>query len=172
MSQPPDFVLIGIVARPHGVRGEVCINPVSQVEGRFRLLQAVLINLGSEVKEFKVEKVRAKGKQVILKLAGIETRDQAEGLRNAEIGVRFADVAPLPEDTFYVFDLIGCHVVGNASGVIGKVGDVLQMPANDVLVVETQRGEILIPFVKCVIRNVDLKNKLISIEEIEGLLDL
>lgn len=172
MSEPPDFVLIGIVARPHGVKGEVCINPISQVEGRFKLLRTVLIDLGGEIKEFKVEGVKARGKQVILRLAGIENRDQAESLRNAEVGVKSADLALLPDDTFYIFDLIGCDVVGNVSGVIGKVSDVLQMPANDVLVVETQKGEVLIPLVKAVIRGVDLKQKLIFIKEIEGLLDL
>ncbi len=172
MSKSPDFVLIGIVVRPHGIRGEVCVNPVSQVEGRFAILQTVLVNTDGDIKEFRVENVRPKGKQVILKLQGIDTRNQAEGLRNSEIGVRMSEVAPLPEGTYYIFDLVGCEVVGTRSGVIGKVDDVLQMPANDVLVVETRKGEVLIPLVSNVIRGIDIAGKMISIEEIEGLLDV
>jgi 16S rRNA processing protein RimM len=93
-------------------------------------------------------------------------------LRNSEIGVRKSEVAPLPEGTYYIFDLIGCEVVGSRSGVIGKVDDVLQMPANDVLVVETRKGEVLIPLVGNVIKGIDIAGKMISIEEIEGLLDV
>jgi len=150
----------------------VCMNPVSQVEGRFAILQTVLVSKGGEIKEFRVENVRPKGKQVILKLQGVDTRNQAESLRNSEIGVRKSEVAPLPEDTYYIFDLIGCEVVGTRSGLIGKVDDVLQMPANDVLVVRTSKGEVLIPLVSYVIKGIDIAGKMISIEEIEGLLDV
>lgn len=172
MSEPPDFVLIGVVARPHGVRGEVCINPISKVEGRFNLLRTVFIDIDGDIKEFRVENVRFKGKQVILQLEGIETRTKAEGLKNAEVGVRYSEIAPLPEGTYYTFDLIGCSVVGSKSGLIGKVGDVLEMPANDVLVVETEKGEILIPLVGNIIKGIDIEQKMISIDEIEGLLDV
>ena len=72
--------------------------------------------------------------------------------------------------SYYVFDLVGCRVVGN-SGEIGVIREVLKMPANDVLVVDSGSREVLIPAVKSVVREVDLEGRVVTIEEMEGLLD-
>ena len=115
--------------------------------------------------------MRWKGKLALVKLHGIDDRTSAEDLRGAEIGVRREDVFPIPEDTYYEFDIVGCSVMGKAGNTIGMAGEVLRMPANDVLVVRREEGEALIPVVKSVIKSIDLKARKIVIEELEGLLD-
>ena len=95
----------------------------------------------------------------------------AEALAGATLGVRMQDIYPLPQDTYYLFQLVGSEVKGGSGSRIGVVEDVLNLPANDVLVVKTGAGEVLIPVTKNVIRSVDTTNKTIEIEEIDGLLE-
>lgn len=170
MSDESDFIVIGLLRRAHGVRGEIFLQPVSDVPERFQGLEHVLLRYGGGTEEVSVESVRSEGDRVLLKLKGVDDRTAAERLRGAEIGVRKKDVYPVPEGTYYVFDLIGCKVVGKDGRDIGVVDEVWNMPANDVLVVETPAGEVLIPAVKSVVKQVDLENKVVEIEEIEGLL--
>ena len=171
MSDESDFVLIGRLRRAHGTRGEISLEPVSDVPERFKSLKYVLVRTGSETSEIGVESVRMKGKGFLLKLRGIDDRTSAENLSRAEIGVRRKDVYPVPEGTYYLFDLVGCAVVGESGREIGVVEDVLKMPANDVFVVKTGGREVLIPAVKSVVKKVDPQGRRIVVEEIKGLLD-
>lgn len=170
MSGESDFVVIGLLRRAHGVKGEISVQPVSDLTERFEALERVLVRQDGEIAEMAVEGVRAKGGSVLLKLEGIGDRTAAQALAGAEIGVRKKDVYPVPEGTYYVFDLIGCRVVGQEGREIGLIDDVLKMPANDVFVVKDGTREVLIPVVKSVVKKIDLERKVIEIEEIEGLL--
>jgi 16S rRNA processing protein RimM len=170
VSDESDFVVIGLLRRAHGVRGEISVQPVSDVTERFKTLERVLVRQDGNVREVAVESARAKGGSVLLKLEGIDDRTAAEALSGAEIGVRRKDVYPIPEGTYYVFDLIGCKVLGQEGREIGLIDDVWKMPANDVFVVRDGTKEVLIPVVKSVVKKVDLERKVVEIEEIEGLL--
>ena len=171
MSDESDFVLIGLVRRAHGLKGEVCVKPVSDIVERFNALDYVMVRHTDTTARFGVDGVRWKGKLALVKLHGIDDMTSAEGLKGAEIGVRREDVYPVPEGTYYVFDIVGCDVTNTSGKRIGTVGEVLRMPANDVLVVRRDDGEALLPLVRSVVKNIDLKARLIVIEEMEGLLD-
>ncbi len=170
MSDESDFVVIGLLRRAHGVRGEVSAQPVSDMPERFKALERVLVRHGGTTREVAVEGVRRKGGSVLLKLEGVDDRTAAEALTGAEIGVGRNDVCPIPEGTYYVFDLIGCRVVGKDDRDIGLIDDVWKTPANDVFAVKTASGEVLIPVVQSVVKEIDLRRKIVKIEEIEGLL--
>lgn len=170
MTDESDFILIGLVRRAHGITGEVFIEPVSDIPGRFEALKAVLMRHRGETREVEVDSVRWKNKSLLVKFRGIDDRTVAEALSGAMLGVRQKDVHPVPKDAYYVYDIEGCEVVGESGRKIGVVGDVLKMPANDVFVVKTDGGEVLIPVVKSVVKKIDLDDKRIEIEEIEGLL--
>jgi 16S rRNA processing protein RimM len=171
VTDEPDFVLIGRVRSAHGLGGEVSIEPMSDVVERFMGLRRVLLKRGDEIGEVGVASVRRKGRGVLVKIEGTDERGAAEALVGAELGVRRQDVWPLDDDAYYVFDLIGSRVVGDGDREIGLVEDVLRMPANDVFVVRTGKGEALIPVTKNVIKRIDAANKVIVIEELNGLLD-
>jgi 16S rRNA processing protein RimM len=171
VTDEPDFVLIGRVRTAHGLRGEVAVEPVTDVVERFMGLRRVLVKRGDEIGEVGVASVRSKGGSVLLRLEGTDTRDEAERLAGAELGVRRQDVWPLAEGTYYVFDLVGSRVIGDGDREIGRIDDVLRFPANDVFVVETSKGEVLIPVTKNVIKRIDAANKLVVIEELDGLLE-
>lgn len=171
MSDEPDFVLIGLVRRAHGITGEVYVEPVSDITERYKMLKDVLVRQGNEVREVGVDSVRWKGRYTVIKLHGVDDRTAAESLRGAHLGVRKADVFPVPKDTYYIFDIVGCTVFGGSGRRVGVVDEVLRMPANDVMVLTTDSGEALIPIVKSVVKRIDLAAKTIEIDEIEGLLD-
>jgi 16S rRNA processing protein RimM len=165
-----DFVVIGLLRRAHGVRGDLSVQAVSDVPERFDSLERVLVRQGGSIRELAVESVRWKNRSLLLKFQGIDDRTAAEALKGAEIGVRKRDVHPVPDGTYYVFDLVGCKVIGKDDREIGRIDEVMKMPANDVFSVKTGSGEVLIPVVADVVKEIDLERKVVRIEEIEGLL--
>src|SRR5690606_33128124 len=97
-----------------------------------------------------VERARPHGGLFIVKLAGVSDRDAAEALRGVLVQVPREDAVPLPEGSYYVFDLVGCDVVTTEGTLLGQIADVLQTGANDVYQVrdDTTGKEILLPAVK------------------------
>jgi 16S rRNA processing protein RimM len=170
VSDEPDFVLIGLVRRAHGTGGEVCVKPVSDIRERYDGLRDVLLRQENGIRTVGVDSVRWKGPDLLVKLTGVDDRTAAEALRGADLGVRRSDVFPLPEDTYYAFNIVGCVVIDQSGVEVGTVHDVLKMPANDVYVIETANGEVLIPAVRSIVKRVDPEARVIEIENIEGLL--
>jgi len=167
----PDFVLIGVVRRPHGTAGEVSVEPVSEAIERFEHLSRVLIRDKQGTRLVGVKSARRNGERVLMQFEGVSDRESARALASAEIGVTKQDVWPLPLDSHYIFDVVGCRVVGLDGRKIGVVEDVMDLPANDVLVVRTEKGEVLLPVTENVVKKIDTKGKCIVIAEMEGLLD-
>jgi len=147
------------------------VEPVSDIERRFEGLETILVRAGGDTRELAVESVRPKGKLLLLKLGGVDDRTAAQALRGAELGVSGGSVSPVPEGQYYVHDMVGCKVIGKSGRLVGEVRDVVRMPASDVFVVDGPGGEVLIPFVDAFVRRIDLENKRVEIDEIEGLVD-
>ena len=110
----------------------------------------------------------------MLKLEGIDDRNAAEALRNAEISIRAEDMEELPEGEHYVRDLIGCRVVDTAKGgeEVGTLRNVIQNTAQSILEVETAEGKtVLIPAVDAFMRNIDEEAGVIEVELIPGFIE-
>ena len=110
---------------------------------------------------------------VILKLAGVNDRNAAEAMKNKDVFITEEDLQELPEDTFYIRDLIGLEVVDAETGDnIGKLKDVLQPSNQDVYVVKRAEGsDVLIPAVSEFIKEVNVKEGFIRVHLIEGMLE-
>ena len=110
---------------------------------------------------------------VILKLKGVDDRNAAEELRESDIYITEEDLRELPEDTFYVRDLIGCKVVNaETEETLGEIADVLQNSAQDIYQIKTEGGkEILVPAVGDFVEEVNIEEKLVRINVIPGLID-
>lgn len=162
--------LIGYVTKPQGVRGEVKIDPVTPDPNRFNRLEKVFLKIQNNTQPYSIEKVRIADRFVYIKFSGINSRDEAELLRKAEILIEEKDLIQPEKDEYYVHDLIGCRVYSENEDDIGVVSDVIQMTSNDVYVVKSKDDiEVLIPATKDVIKNVDIKEKKIIIHILEGL---
>ncbi|MGE5552361.1 MAG: ribosome maturation factor RimM [Betaproteobacteria bacterium] len=161
MRRPVRFVAIGEVTAPHGLRGEVRVIPLTDFPERFTHTAQVLVGPpGAEPDgpPFGLEQVRRHGRTMIVKLAGVDSVEAAERLRGRLLFVRRDEVVPLPAGRFYVFDLIGLAVVAEDGTPVGELVEVLENPANDLFVVcpSDGGGDILIPAVKSVVREIDL----------------
>ncbi len=163
------MVTIGKITKALGLKGEVIVLPLTSFPERFEGLKKVFI----QEKEFEIEYIKKKDKFFVFKFKGISLREEAElKLKGKEIRVKEEERYNPPEDFFYVDELEGCTVEDIKMGLIGNVKKVI-LSSQDLLVVETEYNkEILIPFVKEFCINVDIKNKLITTNIPEGLLDL
>lgn len=171
----PELIAIGEVLRPHGIHGEVRVYPLTDFVERFLHTQRVIVAepSGNE-REVAVERARLHQGVVVVKLAGVDTRDAAEELRGARLCVPPSELVPLPEGHYFVFQLIGLSVVTEQGEPVGTVREVLSRAANDVYVVEhpdrARPREVLIPAIREVVREIDLTAGRIVIRPIPGLL--
>lgn len=169
----PDFVHVGRVRSAHGLRGEVLVESLSDLPGRLESLERFRLELRSgQVREYRVRGRRPhKGGQLVL-LEGVEDRDAAELIRGSLVTIPSGELPDLPDDTFFVFDLIGAEVATESGELLGKLKEIWAVGGNDVLVVRGgERGEILLPSSREVVRSVDVKERRIKVHLIPGLLD-
>ncbi len=173
MGLEVEWVTIGAVTAPHGVRGEVRVMPLTDFPDRFFELERVFVVKGDERVERRVLGVKTLSRGLfLLRLEGVDCREDAETLRGAEIQVPRADVVPLPPGVYYVFELVGARVITPEGAFLGRLEDVLTTAANDVYVVKDDGGrEILIPAVKHVVRSIDVERGEIVVDPPPGLLE-
>ncbi len=165
-----DFLYIGRVAKPHGVRGEMKVFPTTDDVKRFDLLDEVFIETDKSDEKYAVLGVKYVGKFVVLKLEGFDTPEQIMPLRNAIVKIEKSKGIALEEDEYYFSDLLGMKVV-TADGVLGRVKDIIRTGANDVYEVEMPDGKtVLIPAIKDCIKKIDLEANAMTVELMEGLL--
>lgn len=167
------WVTIGVVVAPHGVHGEVRVKPLTDFPERFLSTKRVFVaKANGEYQELAVGRARPHGRGLfVLRLNGITNRDDAEGLRNLELQVPREEAVPLPEDSYYVFDLVDAEVFTVDGESLGRLVDVIHTGANDVFHVRNSEGkEVLIPVLKDVVKLIDLNGRRIEVDPPEGLL--
>jgi 16S rRNA processing protein RimM len=167
-----DLCIIGKILRPYGLRGKVCVKPITSFVERFKKLRRVYVGPDPlNVEELFILKVDLRDKDVIIKFKDVKDRTQAELLAGRFIYIPENELVKLPEDTYYVHDLIGLKVFDTNGKKIGIIADVWLLPANDVYVVESKGREILIPAITDVVKHVDIKKRRMIIELIDGLIE-
>ena len=166
-------IKIGKIVNAVALRGEVKVYHYSDYKERFEELSHIYIESKKKFIEYKIEKVRYQKDMVILKLEGIDDRNAAETLKEHDVFITEDDLRELPEDTFYVRDLIGCMVFDEKSNSdIGEITDVLQNSAQDIYVVNRENGEeVLIPAVKEFVKSIDIEQKKVTVSLISGFID-
>lgn len=166
-----DLLLVGRVARAHGNKGQVIVNPETDfAEERFRVGQTLLV--GPSAHPRRIVEVRFQQGRPVVALDGIETINEAEALAGAELKMPVEALGPLPDRTYYHHDLIGCEVRDRQGSAIGRVRAVEGTMDRSRLVVDGSRGEVLIPLVAGICVSVDPARQQIVVDPPEGLLEL
>lgn len=171
MVEDGEKIAIGLILRPHGIRGFARVLPLTDDIRRYSRLDMVWLQKPpAEPLQAEIEAVNYQDRFVLLKLKNFDTREAIEGFRGWEIAIERRECLPLEEDAYYIFDLIGMQVMTVAGEFIGIVSDVLDYPASHVFVIRNGDQEILIPAVEQFIKQINLEQSRITIEPIEGLL--
>ena len=163
MSGPAfaDMVTIARVVKPQGRKGEIAIEPISDQPGRFESLSRVFAPApGGAAQAFAVTDRWPHKGRMVLKLAGVDSIDDAERLRGMDLRIPEEDLAALPPGSYYHHELRGLRVEDESGRAYGLVADILETGAGaDVLVVRGASGETLVPLVSTFIVEVDLEGK-------------
>lgn len=168
-----DLLLVGRIARAHGNRGQVIVNPDTDFpEERFVVGRALQVEQAGRTVDRRITSVRFHQGRPIVGLEGIETMDDAEALAGAELKIGASDVAPLTPGTFHHHELVGCEVRDTAGHVIGRVVRVDGPMDRSILAVDGAGSEVLIPLVADICVSVDLAAKTIVVNPPDGLIEL
>jgi 16S rRNA processing protein RimM len=167
------MVLVGRVARSHGIRGQVVINPETDfVAERFREGAQVWTRLEGEERLLTIAGARLEGRRPILTFDGYTRIEQADALAGAELRVPESSLQALPEGSYYLHQLVGCRVETVDGAAVGEVGRVDGGAGAAVLAVNGARGEVLVPLVQEICVGIDVDARLIRVRLPEGLLEL
>jgi 16S rRNA processing protein RimM len=164
------LVPIAVVARPHGVRGEVRVSRLNPESTLLYEVDAVILRREGEERRCVVEGARQGPKgAVLMRLAGVGDRDAAEALRGTELLVPRSALPPTEEDEWYFVDLIGLEAVDGEGAALGRVVDVLEYPTIDCLAVHDGREVREVPMSEPYLVDVRLEEGRVILSAIDDL---
>ncbi|MFH1864786.1 MAG: ribosome maturation factor RimM [Candidatus Eisenbacteria bacterium] len=170
MKQLDDWIEAGAITRPHGIKGEVVVDLARDLlEVVTESLELRVTGRGGGESILTVERARDHKARKIVKFEDVETVEDANALRGSTVWLTREQIGPLAEDRWFVADIVGIDVYTDEDEYLGKLAEVMHMPANDVYVVRDGEKEILLPVIDEVVKSVDLDSGRMVIHLMEGL---
>jgi 16S rRNA processing protein RimM len=166
-----ELILVGRVARAHGNKGQVIVNPDTDFPDE-RFAAGTTLLVGENAEPRKITSARFHQGRPVIGLEGVETIDAAEAFAGAELKVAASTLTPLPAGTYYRHELVGCQVQDTEGRLIGEVAAVEGPLEMSRLVINAPHGEVLVPLVGDICVEVDPKAKRIRVAAPEGLIEL
>lgn len=171
MDQITDNVRIGLVTKPHGVKGALKVIPLTPDLERFEGLSKILLEKNGCTTPATVASVQLRKDYVLVQLEGLHKPEDANFWRNAYVCIDINDRIPLEEDHYFIDDLIGLEVYLEGTK-FARLVDVLQPGANDVYVLEREGKEtVYFPALKSTVEKIDLAAGRMDILMPDGLLE-
>jgi 16S rRNA processing protein RimM len=170
----PDRLTVGRIGKPQGIRGEVTVEVRTDAPDVRFAVGAVLLTDPEQRGPLTVESTRDQNGRLVIAFEGVPDRNAAEQLRNTMLLVDAADIPASDDpDEFHDTALMGLRAELVDGSALGEVTDVLHLPHGDVIVVRREEGaEVLVPFVKAIVPDVDIAAGRLVVDPPEGLLDL
>ena len=173
MDEWDAMVVVGRVARPHGLRGDVVVNAETDFAAeRFRPGATVWTRLGGQRRLLTVAQARMQAGRPVVGFEGMESRDAAESLAGVELRVPEEALQALEPGRYYQYQLVGCTVETVEQSHVGTVARVEGGPGTSHLVVQGVRGEILLPLAQAICVEVDVAARRILVNPPAGLLEV
>lgn len=166
----PVYLAVGLLRRPHGVRGDILLTVLTDFPERLR--PGTVLFLDEERRPVKITRRRPHNDGLLIGLEGVITTEQTAKYTGKTVFVRADDRPPLLEGEYYHHQIIGLQVVEENGKPLGRVSEILETGANDVYVVIDPAGhEILIPALKEVLLEINLVQQLLKVHLLPGLLE-
>jgi 16S rRNA processing protein RimM len=167
-----ELVAIAKIVKPRGLRGEVVADLLTDFRDRFDGLESVIAIAPDGTRaDLRIENFWFQKDRIILKFVSVDTVEKADELRNLEICVPESDAVELDKGEFFEWQLEGCEVETVEGDVIGTVRELMRTGGTEILVVESDDREYLIPFAEAICTTVDVDKKKIVVDPPEGLLE-
>ena len=165
-----EYFEIGQIVNTFGIKGFVKVNPFTDDMERFEELKSVLVVKNKELIEMQIEEVKYQKNVVLIKFKGIEDINMAEKYKGCYIKIKRENARKLPEDTYFIADLIGIKVYDEDGNLLGKVDDIYNNKSTDIYVIKDDLGkQILLPSTKEVIKQIDVDEERMVVHLIDGL---
>lgn len=165
------YLAVGRIVKPHGVHGEVSMTVLTDFPERFETTKEFYLGDEYEADLYELETFRWHKQHLLLKFKGVADRNDAEELRGLLVQIPIADATPLPDGSYYLYQLVGLKVVTIEGELLGTVDSIIETGANDVYVVKNGSKEHLLPSIPDVIKSVDLEANQITVELMDGLIN-
>ena len=166
-----EYFELGQIVNHFGIKGMLKVNPFTDDISKFETLNFILGEKNKKLEKMQIEEVKYSKNQVLLKLKGINTIEEAENYRGCYIKIARKDLKELPENTYFIADLIGSTVYTDEGILLGKVVDIYNTGANDIYVIKDEIGkQTLLPAIKEVIKQIDTEQEKIIVHIIKGLI--
>lgn len=164
-----EYIKVGKIVNTHGVKG--CMKCVPLTDDMERFYELEYIYTEKDNVKRKIKDVWYRKNMVYIMLEDIDDMNTAESFKDTFISIFEDQLRELPEDSYYLFDLEGMEVYSDEGEYLGKINIIYQTGANDVYEIINENKSFLIPAVKEVVKKVDIENKKMVINVIEGLLE-
>jgi 16S rRNA processing protein RimM len=164
----PDFLVVGKLGKPHGIRGEIVMDVYTDFPER--LQSGMTLFIGPQFEPLRLSNCRPHRRGMLVSFEGYQDRAEVAELRNQLVHVPAADRPPLPEGEYYHHQLLGLQVIDESGESLGRVEQILGTGANDVYLVRDRNGEErLVPATTEVILDINLEEKFIRVQLLPGL---
>ncbi|WP_053219690.1 ribosome maturation factor RimM [Virgibacillus senegalensis] len=164
---------VGKIVNTHGIKGEVKVLRITDFDERFEIGSRLYWSDGkNSLTALTVDGHRRHKNFDLLHFSGYDSLNDAEPLKNGMLQVKAEQLEPLEEGEFYYHEVIGCEVYTEGGDYLGKIKEILSPGANDVWVVSRKgKKDLLIPYIEEIVKTIDVEQKRVTIEPMEGLLD-
>lgn len=167
-----EYFDIGQIVNHFGIKGMLKVNPFTDDISKFETLDCILLEKDNKLIEVQIEEVKYSKNQVLLKIKGIDSIEEAEKYRNCYLKIARKDAKKLPKNTYFIADLIGITVYTEEGTLLGKVDDIYNSGASDIYVVKDEKTgkQVLLPAIKEVIKEIDIEQEKMTVHLIKGLI--
>ncbi len=165
MATSPVLITVGLINKPHNLNGSLKVFPITDFPERFLDRQEILVDRKGVIELMRIDSISLHNGYLIMNLAGVDTIEKAEQFRGAYLKISEAQLEPLQENEYYIYQLLNLDVKDISGNHIGRLADILKTGANDVYVVKNNDNEeILVPALKKVVKKIDLAANEIIVE--------
>lgn len=161
------LIALGLILKPRGLRGELLVKPYQAAGRSLHSGLPVVVKAADQTLQTEIQYVKNAGQRFSVKFAFVNDRSQAALYNGGEFYCKRDLLAKPDSGEYYIFELVGLKAVDANQVEIGMVTEIMNLPANDVLEINTPKGHILVPFIKNYIKEISMEKRQIMIDRIQ-----